>query len=140
MPQLGYHQNHQHIKSYGKIQYFLSLLVPTTIPKTSLNRLETCTCTYMPIEISYEKILTNMYSSLALTMPSKSSQKSLSTLIMDYLGGAYALIMFRNKSLMRSSNKNNHISYSICICNSPCVPKLEVGIVLLTLPFSILDV
>lgn len=34
------------------------------IPKISMNRHETCTCcTYMHIDISYKKLLTNKYSS-----------------------------------------------------------------------------
>ena len=39
---VGYHQ----VKSYREVQNFLPLLIPTTIPKTSMNCLES---TYMPI-------------------------------------------------------------------------------------------
>jgi len=58
---VGYHQ----VKSYHEVQNFLPLLIPTTIPKTSMNCLETYACsTYMPIKIFYYKILlTTRYSS-----------------------------------------------------------------------------
>jgi hypothetical protein len=32
---------YQQVKSYRKVQDFLSLLIPKTIPKTSMNRLKT---------------------------------------------------------------------------------------------------
>ena len=79
---VGYHQ----VKSYREVQNFLPLLIPTTIPKTSMNRLETCACsTYMPIKISYKKFLTTRYSSneAILVFP----ELSLSTLVEAYLGG-----------------------------------------------------
>jgi hypothetical protein len=60
-----------------------------------MNRLETCTCTYMLIEVSYDKLLISLIGT-TLTMPSKSSPKSLSALIVTYLG-SYALIMFKTK-------------------------------------------
>jgi hypothetical protein len=50
-------------KSYRKVQDFLSLLISTTIPKTCMNRLESYTCTYVSIEIFYEKLLTSRHSS-----------------------------------------------------------------------------
>ena len=58
---VGYHQ----VKSYHEVQNFLPLMIPTTIPKISMNYLETYACsTYIPIKISsYKKLLTTRYSS-----------------------------------------------------------------------------
>ena len=65
---VGYHQ----VKSYHEVQNFLPLLIPTTIPKTSMNCLETCACsTYMPIR---SPIKSFSLLGTALIRPSKSSQ------------------------------------------------------------------
>ena len=103
---VGYHQ----VKSYREVQNFLPLLIPTTIPKTFMNCLETCACsTYVPIKISYKS---SSLLGTALIRPSKSSQNYLLAFSSRPTWRAYALITFKTISPTTSLTK---------IILSPCL-------------------